>query len=174
MGIAFALWRQTVRWTVPRAPVQKDVSHDTIDSFHFRSVYRKRDSESKRTPSHPEKPARTQTMHAISIRLTSPCLHLGCGTLGTLLADLGGLASCTGGGLLRLLGLLRGLGGSLLLLALLDGGGAGGGTGLGSLSAALLDYVERGTDDGTLVLDCAAGTLLGDLLFEVTVVSQGS
>jgi hypothetical protein len=133
-------------------------------SFHSRSVYRKRDSESKRTPSHPEKPAITQTMHATSNRLTSPCLHLGCGALGTLLADLRGLASCAGGSLLSLLGLLGGLCGGLLLLAFLDGGAAGSGTGLGTLGAALLDYVERGTDDGTLVLDCAAGTLLGDFL----------
>jgi hypothetical protein len=66
--------------------------------------------------------------------------------------------------LLSLLGLLGGLCGGLLLLAFLDGGAAGSGTGLGTLGAALLDYVERGTDDGTLVLDCAAGTLLGDFL----------
>jgi hypothetical protein len=103
-------------------------------------------------------------MHAPSIRLTSPCLHLWCGTLGTLLANLGSLASCGGGRVLCLLSLLLRLGGGLLLLALFDGGAAGSGTSLGTLAAALLDYVERGTDDGTLVLDCAAGTLLGDFL----------
>ena len=103
-------------------------------------------------------------MHATSNRLTSPCLHLWCGTLGTLLADLGGLASCTGGSLFSLLSLLCGLRGGLLLLAFLDGGAACSGTGLGTLAAALLNHVERGTDDGTLVLDCAAGTLLGDFL----------
>jgi hypothetical protein len=81
-----------------------------------------------------------------------------------LLADLGGLASCAGGGRLCLLGLLCGFGSGLLLLALLDGGAAGSGTGLGTLGAALLDHVERGTDDGTLVLDCAAAALLGDFL----------
>jgi hypothetical protein len=32
------------------------------------------------------------------------------------------------------------------------------------LLAALLDHVEGGTDDGTLVLDGAAGALLGNLL----------
>ena len=103
-------------------------------------------------------------MHAVSIRLTSPCLHLWCGTLGTLLADLGGVASRGRSGALGLLSLLLRLGGGLLLLALLDGGAAGSGTGLGTLAAALLDDVEGGTDDGTLVLDCAAGTLLGDFL----------
>ena len=101
-------------------------------------------------------------MHATSNRLTSPCLHLWCGTLGTLLRL--DLATGTGGGVLGLVGLLRRLGGGLLVLALLDGGGAGGRAGLGALGAALLDHVERGTDDGTLVLDGAAGALLGNLL----------
>jgi hypothetical protein len=112
-------------------------------------------------------------MHAITEpSLTSPCLHLWCGTLGTLLADLGGVASCGRGGVLGLLSLLLRLGGGLLLLALLDGSGAGGGAGLGTLAAALLDYIERGTDDGTLVLDCAAGTLLGDFLLERRRLAQ--
>lgn len=38
--------------------------------------------------------------------LTGPCLHLGSGTLGTLLRDLVDVASCAGGGGLGLLGLL--------------------------------------------------------------------
>ena len=38
------------------------------------------------------------------------------------------------------------------------------GTGFGTLGAALLDDVEGGTNNGTLVLDCAAGALLGDFL----------
>ena len=46
----------------------------------------------------------------------------------------------------------------------LDGGGAGSVAGLGALGAALLDDVEGSTDDSTLVLDGAAGALLGDLL----------
>lgn len=97
--------------------------------------------------------------------LAGPGLDLGGGALGALLGlDLGGLATGTGGGALSLLGLLGRLGGSLLLLALLDGGLAGGGAGLGALGAALLDHVERGTDDGTLLLDGAAGALLGNLL----------
>lgn len=97
--------------------------------------------------------------------LTSRSLHLGCGTLGALLAcDPCGLAPCSAGGGLGLLSLLLRLGGGLLLLALLDGGSAGCGAGLGALGAALLDHVEGGTDDGALVLDGAAGALLGSLL----------
>jgi hypothetical protein len=98
--------------------------------------------------------------------LAGPCLDLGGSALGALLRlELVDLATGTSGGRLGLLGLLLRLGRGLLLLALLDGGGAGGGAGLGALGAALLDHVEGGTDDGTLVLDCAAGTLLGNLLF---------
>lgn len=99
----------------------------------------------------------------------SPCLagglgDLGGGTLGTLLADLGALALGGRGGELGLVGLLGGSGSSLLLLALLDGLGAGGGTSLGALRALLLDHIEGSTDDGTLGLDGAAGSLLGNLL----------
>jgi hypothetical protein len=107
----------------------------------------------------------------LSARLASPCLDLGCSTLGALLAlDLRCLASSGGGGALGLLGLLLRLGGGLLLLAFGGGGLAGGGAGLGTLSAALLDDVEGGTDDSTLVLDCAAGTLLGDFLLSERLV----
>lgn len=89
----------------------------------------------------------------------------GC-TLGALLAgNLAGLALCGRGGVLCLVGLLLGLGLGLLGLALLDGGGAGGGTSLGALRTALLDHIERSTNDGTLVLDGAASALLGDLLY---------
>jgi hypothetical protein len=38
-------------------------------------------------------------------------------------------------------------------------------TGFGTLCSALLDHVERGTDDGTLVLDCAASSFLCDFLY---------
>lgn len=97
--------------------------------------------------------------------LAGPGLDLGGGALGALLGlDLGGLATGTGGGALGLLSLLRRLGCGLLVLTLLDGGGAGSRAGLGALGAALLDDVERGTDNGTLLLDCAAGALLGNLL----------
>lgn len=100
-----------------------------------------------------------------ALALTGLGLDLGGGTLGTLLAlDLLGLAAGSASGGLGLLELPLGLGGGLLLLALLDGGLAGGGASLGALGAALLDHVEGGTDDGTLVLDGAAGALLGDLL----------
>jgi hypothetical protein len=42
----------------------------------------------------------------------------------------------------------------------------GSGAGFGTLGAALLDDVEGGTNDGTLMLDCAAGALLGNFLLE--------
>lgn len=102
--------------------------------------------------------------------ITSPILTglgrgLGSRTLGTLLAlDPLGLALGGAGGGLGLLKLLLALGGGLLLLGGADGLLAGGGAGLGALSAALLDHIERSTNDGTLGLDGAAGTLLGNLL----------
>lgn len=80
-----------------------------------------------------------------------------------------GLALGGDGSVLGLLGLLDGSGGGLLLLALLDGGLAGGGTGLGALSAALLDQLEGGTNDGTLSLDGTASALLGDFLWGMLV-----
>lgn len=84
-------------------------------------------------------------------------------TLGTLLADVSlGLALAGRGSGLGLVGLLGGGGGVLLLLALLDGLGAGRRSGLGPHGAALLDHIEGGTDNGTLGLDSSAGALLGD------------
>jgi hypothetical protein len=77
----------------------------------------------------------------------------------------GGLASSGLGGGLGLLSLLRALGGSALLLALLDGGLAGGRAGLGTLCATLLDHVEGSTNDGTLGLDLTATAGLGSLLW---------
>lgn len=76
----------------------------------------------------------------------------------------GCLASGGLGGGLGLLGLLLALRSGALLLALLDGLLAGGRARLGALRAALLDHVERGTDDGTLGLDLAATAGLGGLL----------
>ena len=104
--------------------------------------------------------------HTVFIPLARLSGDLGGGTLSTLLA-LDALTSTLGssGGVLSLVGLLLALGGGLLLLGLLDGLLAGGGTGLGALGAALLDNVEGSTDDGTLVLDGTAGTLLGDFLY---------
>lgn len=97
--------------------------------------------------------------------LTALCGNLLRCTLSTLLAlDAGGLTASGASCALGLLHLLLALSGSLLLLALLDGGLAGGGTGLWALRPAFLDHIERGTDDGTLVLNGAASALLGDLL----------
>ena len=95
---------------------------------------------------------------------TCACLHLGRGALGTLLADLCGLTPSGAGSGLRLLSLLLGLGSGLLLLALLDGSGAGSVAGLRALGTSLLDHIEGSTDDGALVLDGAAGTLLSNFL----------
>lgn len=75
-----------------------------------------------------------------------------------------GLALGGGRGVLGLLSLLGGLLGRLLLLALLDGGQTGGAAGLGADRAALLDHIERSTNNGTLRLDGAARPLLGNFL----------
>lgn len=71
----------------------------------------------------------------------------------------GGVSSSLG-----LLCLLDALRGSALLLALLDRLSASGGAGLGALRAALLDHVQRSTDNGTLGLDGLAAAGLGLLL----------
>lgn len=96
------------------------------------------------------------------MHLSGTGLGLGGSTLGLHLADLGG--ALAGSSVLGLLGLLGSSGGLLLLLGLLDGGIAGGGTGLGAHGTALLDHLERGTNDGTLSLDGTASALLGDFL----------
>lgn len=99
--------------------------------------------------------------------LTARCLDLLLGALCTLLAlDALGLAAGSTSGGLGLLSLLLGLGCGLLLLGVLDGGLSCGGADFGALRALLLDHVEGGTDDGTLVLDGTAGALLGDFLCE--------
>lgn len=67
---------------------------------------------------------------------------------------------------LRLLGLLCALRGSLLLFAGYDSGFASCLAGFRALGAAFFDYIEGGADDSALVLDCAAGALLGYFLFE--------
>jgi hypothetical protein len=71
---------------------------------------------------------------------------------------------------LGLLGLLDALRGRLLLLAGRDGGLARCFAGFRALRAALLDYVERGADNSALVLDCAAGALLGHFLYARVVL----
>lgn len=90
-------------------------------------------------------------------------------TVGCTLLDVpsSGLAGGALGSGLGLLSLLHALGGSALLLALLDGGLAGSRAGLGALCATLLDDVEGSTDDGTLGLDLAATAGLGGLLWWV-------
>ena len=104
--------------------------------------------------------------HCIAVHLSGVGLDLHLGTLGLLL---GGdtttdLATSGVGSGLGLLGLLLGLGGGLLLLGFFDGGLTGSGTGFGSLSAAFLDHIERGTDNSSLVLDGSACAFLGDFL----------
>lgn len=97
--------------------------------------------------------------------LTGVGLDLGLCALGALLSDdAAGLALGGASSLLGLLGLLGGLGGSLLLLAVLDGLQTGGRADLGTDRSLLLDHIERGTDDSTLGLDSAAGSLLGGFL----------
>lgn len=93
-------------------------------------------------------------------------VDLGLRTLGSLLADGVSCSSALAGqsGVLGLVSLLGGGGSGLLVLALLDGGGAGGAAGLGALRAALLNHIERSTDDATLSLDGTARALLGNFL----------
>lgn len=92
-------------------------------------------------------------------------LDLDRSTLGTLLALDTALAGGGAGSRLGLLSLLLALGSGLLLLGVLDGLLASGGTGLGALASSFLDHVKGSTDDGTLGLDDTASTLLGDFLF---------
>lgn len=93
-------------------------------------------------------------------------------TLSTLLAlDSCSLTLSTGSSRLGLLSLLCALGGSTLVLALLDSGLASSGTGLWSLVSSLLDNVEGSTNDGTLGLDGTARTLLGNFLYAQNMVS---
>ncbi|KAI3483990.1 hypothetical protein L1887_53004 [Cichorium endivia] len=89
-------------------------------------------------------------------------------TLHLLARDLG--TSTTGADRLGL-GRLACLGLRLLvLLALGNGGLAGGSTDLGLLVAAGVDHVERSADNATLVLDSLARALLGDLLGDTLLV----
>ena len=101
----------------------------------------------------------------MSDNLTGLGGNLGSGALGTLLALDTALAGRGAGSGLGLLSLLLALGSGLLLLGVLDGLLASGGTGLGALASSFLDHVKGSTDDSTLGLDDTAGTLLGDFLF---------
>jgi len=71
---------------------------------------------------------------------------------------------------LRLLSLLCTLSRGSLLLALLDCGLSGSGAGFRAHRSSLLDHIEGGTDDGSLGLDCAAGSLLRDFLRDTLLV----
>jgi hypothetical protein len=100
-----------------------------------------------------------------SIPLTTRSLDLLWRTLSSLLShDSSSLSLCCTSGTLRLLGFLCALCCSSLFLAFFDCGRAGSGTGFGSLRSSLLDHIERGTDNGTLGLDCTARSLLGNFL----------
>lgn len=110
-----------------------------------------------------------------SIPLTARSLDLLRRALSSLLShNSSNLSLCCRGSTLRLLSLLRALCCGTLLLALLDCGCAGSGTGFGSLRSTLLDYIERGTDDSTLRLDCAARSLLGNFLLVADVLAPRS
>jgi hypothetical protein len=103
----------------------------------------------------------TSSQNNLHLDLTCRRLDLGSRTLSTLLAlNTLRLSRRRLGRRLGLLLLLLALRCCLLLLAFLDGLSAGGAAGFGSLGAALFDDVEGGADDGTLVLDGAAGALL--------------
>jgi hypothetical protein len=111
-------------------------------------------------PNHKKTRSKSQSIH-----LTARSLDLLWRTLSSLLSyNSSNLSLCCRSGTLRLLGLLCALCCGTLLLSFLDSGCTGSGTGFGSLGSSLLDHVERGTDDGTLRLDCAAGSLLGNFL----------
>jgi len=113
----------------------------------------------------PKRPA-IRTLSPASTPLTGLGLNLDRRALRTLLAGYATSRLSLGGrcGELRLLGLLGGGSFLLLVLALLDGGKAGGAPGLRAHRAALLDHIERGTNDGTLGLNSATSALLGDFL----------
>jgi hypothetical protein len=98
--------------------------------------------------------------------LTARSSNLLWSTLSSLLAlDSGSLTLSGAGGGLGLLGLLDTLSSGSLVLVLLDGGLAGGGTGLWSLGSSLLDHIEGSTNDSTLGLNSTAGSLLGNFLY---------
>jgi hypothetical protein len=110
---------------------------------------------------------KNQILHpenSVIFHLTSSSLHLGSGTLCTLFGHLLTLTTSSTGSALGLLSLLLGLSGSLLLFALFDCLRMSRLAGLGTQITPLLNYVERGTDNGTLGLDSTTRTLLGDFL----------
>lgn len=95
-------------------------------------------------------------------------MHFWRSALCLLLADLVHRRTTSLSGSLCLLGLLLALLLGLLGLAGCNGLLSGGGAGFGTLAAALLDDVEGGADNATLLLDGAAGALLGYFLWGVS------
>jgi hypothetical protein len=151
---------------------------DKIDvMFRGRNPFKRAEQAKKPRPTNrlrPESPSHVQedletiihTLFPPTSSLTGLGSNLDRRTLSTLLAGDATTSLALGGrgGELGLLSLLGSSGGLLLVLALLDGGEAGGGTGLGAHRATLLDHIEGSTNDSTLGLDGAAGALLGDFL----------
>ena len=102
------------------------------------------------------------------------CVHLDTDLAGTTLHLLARnlWTSTTGTDRLGLVSLAELSLGLLVLLALGNGGLAGGSTDLGLLVAAGVDLLERGTNDTTLVLDSLARALLGNLLGDALLVES--
>jgi hypothetical protein len=102
---------------------------------------------------------------SLSTLLAGRSLDLARCALGSLLAlNALSLSLCLSRGRLCLLSLLLALCGGLLLLSFFDSGATGSGAGFWSHGSTLLDDVKGCTNDGTLLLDSAAGALLGYFL----------
>lgn len=124
-----------------------------------RGLYESRPSQWQRT-------RRTTRAYSLTSCLLGPRLYLWCRALGLLLRcdSTSSLATSSAGSGLCLLCLLLRFGGGFLFLCVLKSGLTVGSTGFWSLGAARLDHIKGSTDNSTLVLDCAAGSLLGDFL----------
>jgi len=117
---------------------------------------------------HPRNQTSKKRTHSTTI-LTARSLDLLWSTLRTLFArDLLSLSSSCSR--LGLLSLLRACSSSSLLLSFLDSSKSGGWSGLWSLSSSLLNHIEGSTNNGTLRLDCSAGSLLRNFLRDTLLV----
>jgi hypothetical protein len=105
-------------------------------------------------------------MHAptTSIALTSCRLDLWSRALCALLTLDSLCSALSGSSQLGLVSLLLLLSFFLLLFGVLDGSGSESSAGFRSLGSSFLDYVEGGTDNGTLLLYGATASLLGNFL----------